>query len=100
MAVDSTLFQSGRSHEIGKCSAVVSFLIKDWRCLTNDLLPSLLALAHVPAPNNPNPAIILPLTARHKWFDETDQSRVAFDMRPVSGSSHFEPLGPGSANTL
>ena len=45
--VNPAFFETGGSHEIGKCSAVVSFLIEDWRCLTNDLLPSLLAFAHV-----------------------------------------------------
>src|SRR6202162_1589846 len=48
--VNPAFFQTSGSHEIGKCSAVVSFLIEDWRCLTNDLLPRLLAFAHVPLP--------------------------------------------------
>src|SRR5467141_915001 len=46
--VDPAFFETSGSHEIGKRSAVVSFLIKDWRCLTNDLLPRLLAFTHVP----------------------------------------------------
>src|ERR1700689_140945 len=46
MPVDSALFQPGRSHEVGKRSAVISFLIEDWGSLADDFLPSLLAFAH------------------------------------------------------
>jgi hypothetical protein len=45
--VYSAFFETSGSHEIGKCSAGVAFLIEDWRCLTNDLLSRLLAFAHV-----------------------------------------------------
>jgi hypothetical protein len=44
--VNPAFFQTSSSHEIGKCSAVVSSLIEDWRCLANDVLPCLLAFAH------------------------------------------------------
>jgi hypothetical protein len=45
--VNPAFFQTSGSHKIGKCGAVVSFLIEDWRCLTNDFLPCLLTFAHV-----------------------------------------------------
>src|SRR4029077_13627406 len=45
--VNPAFFQTSGSHEIGKCSALISFLIEDRRRLTNDLLPRLVASAHV-----------------------------------------------------
>src|SRR5438270_4411156 len=48
VSVNPSFFQTSGSHEIGECCAVISFLIEDWRCLTNDVLPCLLAFAHVP----------------------------------------------------
>src|ERR1700692_4873183 len=45
--VNPAFFETRSPHEVGKCSAVISFLIEDWRCLTNDVLPCLLAFAHV-----------------------------------------------------
>ncbi len=49
--------------------------------------------------SNTKSPIIRSLTARYKYLDETDRSQVAFDMRPVSGISHFGPPAPGSVNT-
>src|SRR5580698_7875374 len=62
MPVDSALFQSSCAHEIRKRSAVVSSLIEDRSCPTNDFLPGLLAFTHIPAPSRANSAIILSLT--------------------------------------
>src|SRR6266568_1805288 len=45
--VNPTFFKTSGPHEIGKRSALISFLIEDWRCLTNDVLSCLLAFAHV-----------------------------------------------------
>src|ERR1700722_4305259 len=70
--VNPAFFETGGSHEIGECGAVVSFLIEDWRRLANYVLPSLLAFAHVSAPENVNSAVIRP--ARYKQLDETDRS--------------------------
>src|ERR1700675_4502120 len=58
VSVNPTLFQTSGSHEIGKCSAIVSFLIEDWRCLTNDVLPRLLAFAHVATPREADSATV------------------------------------------
>src|SRR4029077_7136337 len=45
--VDSAFFETSGSLEIGEVGAVISFLIEDRRRLPNDLLPRLVAFAHV-----------------------------------------------------
>jgi hypothetical protein len=55
----------------------IAFLIEDRCRLTNDFLPSLLALAHVLLPIKTNSATIWSPAARYKPLDETDRSQVA-----------------------
>src|ERR1700722_14138221 len=82
--VNAAFFEACSSHEIGKGSALVSFLVKDWRCLTNDLLPRLLAFTHVPLLlSNTKSPIIRSLTALYNPLDETDRSQVVFGMQPT-----------------
>jgi hypothetical protein len=57
--VNSTFFESCRSHEIGKRGAAIPFPIEDRRRLANDLLPRLLTFAHVCAPSDANTATVV-----------------------------------------